>query len=53
VDEGDPDREDSVSQRFDASAFRQHMRAAQRKAEQELKRAVDKANREAEAHNRR
>jgi TIR domain len=41
-----------VSQRFNASAFRQQMRAAQRKAEQELKRAVDKANREAAAHNR-
>jgi TIR domain len=49
---GDRDREDSVSQRFNASAFRQQMRAAQRKAEQELKRAIDKANREAEAHNR-
>ena len=42
-----------MSQHFNASAFRQRMRAAQRKAEQELKRAVDKANREAEAHNRR
>jgi hypothetical protein len=41
-----------VSQRFNESAFRQQMRAAQRKAEQELKRAVDKANREAAAHNR-
>jgi hypothetical protein len=41
-----------VTQRFNSSAFRQQMRAAQRKAEQELKRAVDKANREAQAHNR-
>jgi vacuolar-type H+-ATPase subunit H len=41
-----------VTQRFNSSAFRQQMRAAERKAEQELKRAVDKANREAQAHNR-
>jgi vacuolar-type H+-ATPase subunit E/Vma4 len=41
-----------MPQGFNASAFRQQMRAAQRKAEEELKRAVDKANREAEAHNR-
>jgi hypothetical protein len=41
-----------VTQRSNSSAFRQQMRAAQRKAEQELKRAVDKANREAQAHNR-
>lgn len=49
-----------MSQRFNASALRQQMRAAQRQAEQELKRAIDKVNREvadynrkAEQHNRR
>jgi len=42
-----------LSQQFNASAFRQQLAAAQRKAEQELRRAVDQYNREAEQHNRR
>jgi vacuolar-type H+-ATPase subunit E/Vma4 len=50
--EGDRDREDSVSQRFNVSAFERRLRAAQRQAERDLKRAEDKANREADAHNR-
>jgi hypothetical protein len=41
-----------LSQQFNASAFRQQLAAAQRKAEQELQRAVNQYNREAEQHNR-
>ncbi len=41
-----------MPQQFNESAFRQQLAAAQRKAEQEIKRAVDRYNREAEQHNR-
>jgi TIR domain len=41
-----------VPQKFNASAFRQQVRTAQRKAEQQLKRAADDYNHKAEQHNR-
>jgi hypothetical protein len=34
-----------VSQRFNAGEFERQLRAAQRQAERDLKRSVDKANR--------
>lgn len=42
-----------MSQQFNASAFRQQLAAAQRRAQQDLQRAVNQYNREAEQHNRR
>jgi hypothetical protein len=42
-----------LPQQFNANLFRQQVAAAQRKAEQEIKRAVDRYNREAEQHNQR
>ncbi|MBB5935429.1 TIR domain-containing protein [Streptomyces zagrosensis] len=41
-----------MAQKFNESAFRQQVKAAQRKAEQEQKKVVDKANREIDQHNR-
>lgn len=41
-----------MPQRFSRSALQQQLRAAQRRAEQELRREIDKTNREANAHNR-
>jgi vacuolar-type H+-ATPase subunit E/Vma4 len=43
----------NLSQQFNASAFRQQLAAAQRRAQQDLQRAVNQYNREAEQHNRR